>query len=250
MSGKANSYKFKIDIKNIFKENSNYTYPSQAVNQASSLNALSVDLYTDSRRFVYELLQNADDSVQKNNAVEVWIKTFDDYLVVAHSGRAFDTRDLRGICNINNGTKKSDSTKTGYKGIGFKSVFGQSECVIIYTNEEYFRFDSSFNFKWNWKNTKEEWEQKNDRKFQFPWQIIPLYTESKEILEEINQYLQEIDANVATVIRLKNLKETSQAVQNLSHNLNMFLFLKNISKIHFNVSTPTSIEIDRTGMVK
>jgi len=236
----------KISIENIFEENRNYKNPSQAVNQASSLNALSGDLYTDSRRFIYELLQNADDSAQNNNSVQVWIKIFDDYLVVAHSGRGFDSRDLRGICNVNNGTKKLDTTKTGYKGIGFKSVFGQSENVTIYTNNEYFRFDSSFNFGWDWNGSKEEWEQNNDREFQYPWQIIPIYTESNEILESVNQYLLEIDAKVATIIRLNNLKETSQAVQNLSQNLNMFLFLKNITTIHFNVSNPTSIEIDRT----
>ena len=234
------------EIEKIFKESSNYSNPGQAVNQASSLNALSGDLYTDSRRFIYELLQNADDSVQDNNSVNVWIKLFDDYLVVAHTGRAFDARDLRGICNVNNGTKKSDSTKTGYKGIGFKSVFGQSEHVIIFTNGEYFRFDSSFDFGWSWEEPQEDWEQHNERKFQFPWQIIPIYTEPTEILGTINQYFQQIEANVATVIRLNNAKETKQAIQNLSQNLNMFLFLKNIAKIHFDVSNPISIEIDRT----
>ncbi|KJR46154.1 putative transcriptional regulator [Desulfosporosinus sp. I2] len=98
----------KTDIEKIFSDNTNYANPSQAVNQASSLNALSGDLYTDSKRFIYELLQNADDSSQNNEAVKVWIKILDDNLVVAHSGRPFTTRDLQGICNVNNGTKKSD----------------------------------------------------------------------------------------------------------------------------------------------
>jgi len=236
----------KTDIERIFADNTNYTNPSQAVNQASSLNALSGDLYTDSKRFIYELLQNADDSSQSNEVIKVWIKTFDDYLVVAHSGRVFDERDLQGICNVNNGTKKSDPKKTGYKGIGFKSVFGQSERVIIFTNGECFRFDSSYPFNWNWEESKAQWEQRNDRKFQFPWQIIPIFTEVTEISESINQYLQHINANVATIIQLNNLKETRQAVQSLSQDLNMFLFLKNISRINFDVSTSISVEIERT----
>ncbi len=235
----------KTDIKKIFFDNTSYKNPNQAVNQASSLNTLSGDLYTDSKRFIYELLQNADDSSQNGEAVKVWIKIFDDNLVVAHSGSPFTSRDLLGICNVNNGTKKSDLTKTGYKGIGFKSVFGQSDKVTIFTKDEYFRFDSSYLFDWVWKESKITWEKNNDREFQFPWQIIPIYTEAKEVLEPINQFLKDIDANVATIIQMKNVNETSQAAQSLSQNLNMFLFLKNISEINFDITEFVSVEINR-----
>ncbi|WP_239617324.1 ATP-binding protein [Cohnella mopanensis] len=237
----------KTDIEKIFSDNTNYTNPSQAVNQASSLNALSGDLYTDSKRFIYELLQNADDSSNEDEYVKVWIKIFGDNLVVAHSGRPFTTRDLQGICNVNNGTKKSDLTKTGYKGIGFKSVFGQSDKVTIFTKDEYFRFDSTYSFEWKWEEPKETWEKINDREFQFPWQIIPIYTELKEIFEPINKFLEDNNANVATIIQMKNVNETSQAAQSLSQNLNMFLFLKNISEINFDITELVSVEIDRKG---
>lgn len=237
----------KADIEKIFLDNTNYANPSQAVNQASSLNALSGDLYTDSKRFIYELLQNADDSSQNSEDVKVWIKIFGDNLVVAHSGKPFTTRDLQGICNVNNGTKKSDLTKTGYKGIGFKSVFGQSDNVTIYTKEEYFRFDASYPFEWKWEEeTKVVWEENNDRKFQFPWQIIPIYTEVEEVLEGIDQFLRKNNANVATIIQMKNVNETSQAAQILSQNLNMFLFLKNICEINFDITEAVTVKIDRT----
>lgn len=235
----------KSTVERIYLDNTNYTNPSQAVNQASSLNALSTDLYTDSKRFIYELLQNADDSSMNHEVVKVWIKIFDNYLVVAHSGKPFSPRDLQGICNINNGTKKADLTKTGYKGIGFKSVFGQSDKVTIFSNDEYFRFDSSYPFEWSWEDSKIEWEMKNDRQFQFPWQIIPIYTEAEEILSPIARYLVNIEAKVATIIQMKNAKETNQAVRSLSQNLNMFLFLKNISEINFEIMDSTSIEINR-----
>lgn len=236
----------KAEIKKIFLDNTNYANPNQAVNQASSLNALSGDLYTDSKRFIYELLQNADDSSQNNETVKVWIKIFGDNLVVAHSGRPFNTRDLQGICNVNNGTKKSDLTKTGYKGIGFKSVFGQSDKVTIFTKDEYFRFDSSYSFDWKWDLSKEIWEKNNDREFQFPWQIIPIYIEVKEVFDPINQFLQDIDANVATIIKMNNVDETTQAAQSLSQNLNMFLFLKNINEINFDITELVKVEIKRT----
>ncbi|GEM_PF-1046429 len=236
----------KEQIEKIFMDNTNYINPSQAVNQASSLNALSSDLYTDSNRFIYELLQNADDSCQNGEVVKVWIKIFDDNLVVAHSGKPFTKRDLQGICNVNNGTKKSDLTKTGYKGIGFKSVFGQSDKVTIYTNYEYFKFDATHPFEWKWKESKVDWEESNDREFQFPWQIIPIYTEIKEISEPINQFIRNNNANVATIIQLKNVNETSQTIQNLSQNVNLFLFLKNICEIHFDIGGSKTIKIDRT----
>lgn len=234
-----------IDIKKIFSDNSNYANPSQAVNQASSLNALSNDLYTDSKRFIYELLQNADDSSQNSESVKVWIKIFGNNLVVAHSGKSFTKRDLQGICNVNNGTKRLDITKTGYKGIGFKSVFGQSNKVTIFTKDEYFRFDSSYPFEWEWEQSKEMWEKNNDREFQFPWQIIPIYTQVKEVWNPINKFINEINATVATIIQMKNVNETSQAAQSLSQNSKMFLFLKNIGEINFDIKELACIKINR-----
>lgn len=237
----------KETIKKIFLDNTDYMNPNQAVNQASSLNALSGDLYTDSKRFIYELLQNADDSPIDNSSVIVWIKIFDDNLIIAHSGKSFTSRDLHGICNINNGTKKTDLTKTGYKGIGFKSVFGQSDKVSIYTAGEYFRFDASYPFDWKWEGSKEIWEEENDRKFQFPWQIIPIYTECSEINSQIDEYLKEIKATVATIIKLKNTKETTESIFELCKNLNMFLFLKNISQICIDLEEQTTIQLNPVG---
>jgi hypothetical protein len=239
-----------MSIKNIveklFRDNTNYTTPDQATNQASSLEALSTDLYTDSKRFIYELLQNADDSPEQGSTVKVWIKKFGDTLVVAHSGKAFNERDVRGLCNVNNGTKKDDASKTGYKGIGFKSVFGQSNEVTVYTNNEYFRFDSSFPFAWRWDEKKEDWERNNNREFVHPWQIIPIYTEHKDILSAAHEYLQSVNAKVATIIKLDNTKDTFQAVQELSENVDMFLFLKNISEINFEINSPYQVEINRS----
>lgn len=230
-------------IDRIYNDNMNYSCAIQAVNIADAINALSTDLYTDSNRFIYELLQNADDSSQNGEEIKVWIKFFDNTLVVAHTGKVFDEKDVRGICNINNGTKKSDLSKTGYKGIGFKSVFGHSDNVIIYTNNEYLRFDESYNFGWKWNISQHEWEEENNRKFRFPWQIIPIYTEDSEVETSIRGFISEIEANVATIIEINHIKDTLGAIQGLSQNANMFLFLKNICEINF---TDDKIIIDRT----
>lgn len=232
------------EIQKIFDDNTSYMNPTQAANQADSITALSVDLYTDANRFIYELLQNADDSSCRADGVKVWIKVFNDELVVAHSGKEFDEKDIRGICNINNGTKKSDLKKTGYKGIGFKSVFGQSNNVVVYTDGEFFRFDSSYSFGWNWDKPQKEWEDENNRVFKYPWQIIPIYTESTQVGEEIRSFISEIGASVATILKINHIKETIDAIQNLSQNTNMFLFLKNITEINFGDKV---ITIDRSN---
>ncbi len=238
----------KKDIERIFQKNTGYAEPEHAINQAESLKTLSIDLYTDSKRFVYELLQNADDSVLPNSSVKVGIRLFDDFLVVAHTGKPFDKRDLRGICGVSDGTKKNLVEKTGYKGIGFKAVFGQSQKVTIYTNGEYFRFDSGYNFSWNskWGDNQEKWEKENERQFLFPWQIIPIYTFSKEVDERIHTFLENGEWTVATIVLLsKGKKDVKKAIEQLSSNVNMFLFLKNIEKLDFDLGTPNVVTLHR-----
>ncbi len=137
--------------------------------------------------------------------------------------------------------------KTGYKGIGFKSVFGQSEKVIIYTNKEFFRFDSKFNFEWNntWGDNQQSWEEENERKFSFPWQIIPIYTHSEEIDSKIKTFLNQEEWKVATSIFLsKNKEEIKKAIEELSTNVNMFLFLKNIEELDFDLGTSNIVTLN------
>ncbi|WP_260663652.1 sacsin N-terminal ATP-binding-like domain-containing protein [Enterococcus casseliflavus] len=234
-------------IEDLFLKNSKYSEPEQAVNMASSLDSLSSDLYTDSNRFIYELLQNADDSYKNGDPVKVWIKLFGDDLIVAHTGSVFSDKDLRGICNINNGTKRSDPNKTGYKGIGFKAVFGQSKKVIIYSDEEYFAFDSLYEHKWRWEDTQADWEKKNDREFELPWQIIPIYTEEKDINESIVQFIHQVNANVATIIKVPefNKSEICEAINKISTHTNTFIFLKNICEITFDIELKSIIKINR-----
>lgn len=234
-------------IQQQFEENTDYSRPRQAVNQADSLNTLSRDLYTEAKRFVYELLQNADDAAD-GKPVKVAMRLFNTSLVIAHTGNPFSERDLRGLCGINDGTKKNAVEKTGYKGIGFKAVFGQSNKVTVFTAAEYFRFDAEHSFGWKteWGENQTSWEQENDRKFEFPWQIIPISTNIDEVDQNIHNFLTEDDWNVATIIDLERVDDTIKAIKELSKNLNMFLFLKNISQLDFNLDESVVIDLDRS----
>lgn len=234
-------------IKKIFENNTCYALPQHAVDQAESLKSLSRDLYTDSKRFIYELLQNADDSSFPDTNVDIYIRLFGDIILIAHTGQPFTARDIEGLCSVNHGTKKNSIEKTGYKGIGFKAVFGQSNKVIVYSEDNYFRFDETYNFTWRWRQSQHEWETDNDRKFLYPWQMIPILTDKEDIPQEIDSFLSSGNWNVATLIYLSNKNDVEKAVKELIENVNMFLFLKNIKSIELKTDSTYKISIVRDG---
>lgn len=228
-------------VNEIFRENTNYLTAQQAVNQARSLKSLSNDLYTDPLRFVYELVQNCDDSCHSKSILRISIVEHR-YLIVCHNGKPFDENDVKGLCDIGCSTKRDDQQKTGYKGLGFKAVFGKSDCVWILSKGEYFRFESkSKAFQWNsnW-GTKDQktWEENNQRSFEFPWQICPIWTERKDVPQSIQQwFVGQLDA-VATIVQLKNSEETKSAIEQLIQQPHVFMFLRNLRTIRFSINSP------------
>jgi HSP90 family molecular chaperone len=70
-------------IEELSAKNTDYKFPEQAINQAESLKSLSSDLYTDNIRFIYELIQNADDAQAKNIILTVLA---DKYFIITHDG--------------------------------------------------------------------------------------------------------------------------------------------------------------------
>ncbi len=74
----------RASVEDLFSKNTDYKYPEQAINQAESLKSLSSDLYTDNIRFIYELIQNADDAQAKNVVLTILDNK---YLIIAHDGK-------------------------------------------------------------------------------------------------------------------------------------------------------------------
>ena len=87
------------------------------------------DLYPDSAHFIYELLQNAEDT----GATEATFVLTADRLVFEHNGRTFDEADIRAITDIGEGTKAEDDEQIGRFGIGFKAVFAYTETPRIWS---------------------------------------------------------------------------------------------------------------------
>ena len=93
------------------------------------------DLYPDTAHFIYEMLQNAEDT----GASEASFELSPDLLAFEHDGRTFDEADIRAITDIGEGTKADDEERIGRFGIGFKAVFAYTETPRIWSPTYCFR---------------------------------------------------------------------------------------------------------------
>ena len=90
-------------------------------------------LYSDKTHFVYELIQNADDSKSQHLELQLDAKA----LYVWNDGYQFKEKDVRNICSL--GSSDKDLTHIGTFGIGFKAVYNYTELPEIYSDDERFR---------------------------------------------------------------------------------------------------------------
>ena len=90
-------------------------------------------LYSDKTHFIYELIQNADDSRSAN----LELRLNENRLLVWNDGRQFNEKDVRSICSL--GLSDKDLTHIGTFGIGFKAVYNYTDFPEIYSGDERFR---------------------------------------------------------------------------------------------------------------
>lgn len=240
-------HKNKMYIETLSHNNSNYNNPEQAITTANLCDTISRDINTDSKRFIFELLQNADDASNQYGKLDVQIDFIGSYIVVSHNGEQFKPVDIESISSAGDGTKAGDSNKTGFKGIGFKSVFSHSSMVIIKSGDYCFKFDKEY-WSNHWNNSwgsKNSWqalriEKSKDENIKMPWQIIPLWAKLPEELEDIsvfNQY------KVSTVIHYENIKQLKTDLSELFSKSQIVLFLRSKEvKISINSEENTILE--------
>ena len=89
-------------------------------------------LYSEKTHFIYELIQNADDS--KSQCLE--LQLYEKGLLVWNDGSQFSEEDVRKICSLYSSNK--DLTQIGSFGIGFKAVYNYTDCPEIYSGTERF----------------------------------------------------------------------------------------------------------------
>ena len=179
-----------------------------------------IQLYTDKSHFVYELLQNAEDT----GATGIKFIQYKDHLEVYHDGHGFTISNLKGLCDVGQSDKINNLNQIGEFGVGFKSVFGICEVVRLYSSprkedqsEECYPFAVQIN---DFVTPKDidyyEVEKPYTTKFYFPYKVGETFSGFKTI-----------DAlNKAITIRLKNL------------GVSTLLFMRNLESIEYEVKIP------------
>jgi len=95
----------------------------------------SGDIWESSTRYVYELLQNAEDAKAKEFRIYISKKR----IKIVHDGSVFTEDDVRNVCYAI--SKKDPNETIGYLGVGFRSVFTVTDKPEIYSEKYMFRFD-------------------------------------------------------------------------------------------------------------
>lgn len=187
-----NPYKQLTD--NVFKKQ---TSPSTNTSVANLLEEVGQNMYSSKERMFFELLQNADDSSSKEG-VSVDVQMNNGMLIFMHNGLSLNRYDFESITSAAKSTKSLKKGKTGYKGIGFKSVFTNATEVYIQSSGFRFRFDKNypmfedFDEFYRYVNeceTVAEYQKKVLSKFateakdfkgvrDIPWQLLPIWSEN------------------------------------------------------------------------
>ncbi|KAH9904954.1 histidine kinase-like ATPase [Xylariomycetidae sp. FL2044] len=111
----------------------------------SSVITLARNLYSSNARFIFELLQNADDnrySHAKSHGFRPWVsfRVYPDRVVVECNEDGFTPENIRSICRVGESSKKGAQGYIGEKGIGFKSVFMAAYKAHIQSGDYSFYF--------------------------------------------------------------------------------------------------------------
>ena len=228
------------------------TSPSSNSSLANLLDTVGQGLYSSKRRMFFELLQNADDCASESGT-QVKFELSDTHFILAHNGMPFSKQDFDSIISAAKSTKSASKKKTGYKGIGFKSVFTNSTEVTIFSGGFKFAFNKSFSLYNDFKRfyffiNGYENEPLKQQQFleQFelecrdfhgvkdiPWQLLPIWQESKP--HELEHTIFSPTSNVSIALRMdkKMLEEYHFALMEILQHPKFMLFMRSTSRIQY-----------------
>src|SRR6266513_937174 len=101
---------------------------ADVLSEYQGIRKLVEQLYPDRAHFIYELLQNAEDT----GATEAYFWLQKSCLNFEHNGRPFSEEDVRRITDIGQSAKEQEQDKIGRFGVGFKAVFAYTETPHIW----------------------------------------------------------------------------------------------------------------------
>lgn len=240
---------------------------------ANLMREIGKGMYSSKQRMIFELLQNADDAPGKEK-VEFHIDTNGDYLFVMHDGIPFSRDDVDAITSAAESTKRKDKKKTGYKGIGFKSVFTDSSEVWLKSGGYQFAFirnsvlfDDFESFYFNSKDYRDfpELIKRHREKYQkdissynsltdIPWQVIPIWQDDLPI-EFTDSNFNNFDNPVQFALKVGTNNIFSEdgylsAIDNIVKRPQFLLFLRNTSKFRSPKNRVTIVRNDDGEIIK
>ena len=176
---------------------------------SKSIETITSEINKKPETFIFELLQNSDDYPDSSKKVNVSFEVTSKFLKFTHTGSPFKVNNVHAICGVNEKDKGDDVEKIGFKGIGFKSVFKDSDFVYVNSGGYQFRFDEKYH---------------NNKTF---WQTIPIWTENSELDREIqnNDFL---NSAVSVALRPKNAKILNDNLDDKGNDISYSNTLKHI----------------------
>jgi len=217
---------------------------------ANLMREIGKGMYSSKQRMIFELLQNADDAPGKEK-VEFHIDINGNYFFVMHDGAPFNKDDVEAITSAAESTKRTNNKKTGYKGIGFKSVFTDSTEVWLksggyqfaflrnsqlFENFDEFYFSSERYKKYPELLEEDKLKYRNQRlrfngSTDIPWQVVPIW--QNNLPNEFNDSnFNNFNNPVQFALKLgeNNIEEYKLAIDNITKRPQFLLFLRNTSK--------------------
>nr|XP_042898524.1 uncharacterized protein LOC122269434 [Parasteatoda tepidariorum] len=206
-----------VQFRHVMNIHDEYTTESSVLRSFTNLsNTVIQTALSGQSKFVFEILQNADDAYEEiHKTIDLVFCVCQDLLIVHHSGKGFDHNDVERICDYASQieeVKANDLSKTGYKGLGFKSLFNLSDTIYIVSNGYSFRFD-----KTQWPNPEER-----------PWQVIPIWCRADELpLHGTINYSYPVNF----ILRVKDVDELQGQLKELIDQPDLLLYLHRINNL-------------------
>lgn len=224
--------------------------PNTNTSIANLLEEVGKNLYSSKKRMFFELLQNADDAASENG-VKVKLQMIDNYFVLTHDGYAFNKHDFESITSAAKSTKRANEKKTGYKGIGFKSVFTNSQSVIIYSGGYKFSFDKTYPLykdfdRFYFRANKIENDPDRQKEFlhdfskyrrefngvkDIPWQLLPIWIDDFSIEDNKSIFNSKENVSIALKMDKDTLSDYSNAIEEVFKEPRFMLFLRKTNRV-------------------
>lgn len=171
----------------------------------ADLFSLVDNLYSKETRFLFELIQNAEDNSYATATADreepfLAFKLHSDKIVIDSNEDGISKSNIKAICSVGNSTKNHSAGYIGEKGIGFKSVFKIAQKVHIQSGPFSFAFS----------HTREDDDDGLGM-------ITPYYEDAEELPMGVRTRM------VLTLLKSTNFEELASEFQAVPNTFLMFL---------------------------